>query len=110
MNNKSEKADKSGEEGEDKEGEKQNPWAYYYLRYFVGAVVGAGLLMAVLREAHSNNVLPAMLPEGSPKDWLSNPSVVTALGTAGLAYCYVAVATREYKRPDPITSADLGPH
>ncbi len=73
-------------------GEKQNPWAYYYLRYFVGAVVGAGLLMAVLQEAYSNKVLPAMLPEGSPKDWVSNASVVTALGTAGLAYCYVASA------------------
>jgi hypothetical protein len=69
------------------------PWDYYYLRYFVGAVVGAGLLLALwrARSLTGRSAVPHGLP-AMPHDWLDFAAAVTALGTAGLAYCYIASA------------------
>ncbi len=68
------------------------PWNYYYLRYFVGAIVGAGLLVALW--VGDSDVLPSFphtFP-AAPHDWLNFAAAIAALGTAGLAYCYIASA------------------
>lgn len=66
------------------------PWNYYYLRYFVGAIVGAGLLVALW--AGDPKVLPSFQHTFPPvpHEWAHLAAVIAALGTAGLAYCYIA--------------------
>jgi hypothetical protein len=80
-------------------GKPENPWGYYYLRYFVGAVVGSGLLVLVLRAAEQSGALPfdvfKYAPDRLPKDaeeYFAYAALVTALGAAGLAFCYIASA------------------
>lgn len=68
------------------------PWDYYYLRYFLGTIVGAGLLVALW--VADPRVLPSFghaLPP-APDQWTHLAAVIAALGTAGLAYCYIASA------------------
>lgn len=68
------------------------PWDYYYLRYFVGAIIGAGLLIALW--VGDPEVLPSFqhtFPR-APHEWAHLAAVIAALGTAGLAYCYIASA------------------
>lgn len=73
------------------EGQASDPWGYYYLRYFVGAIVGAGLLV-LLWTAKAHTVFPSLMFPVPPHEWLSLATIMAALGTAGLAYCYVASA------------------
>jgi hypothetical protein len=82
-------SDKDNEPGNK---ETQNPWGYYYLRYFVGAIVGAGLLVWLLRAAQEHCLLAAELLSAESGDFLHTASILTVLGTAGLAYCYIASA------------------
>jgi hypothetical protein len=89
-------SDNSDEEEPKSGGETQNPWVYYYLRYFVGAVVGSALLLVMLWAAYVHKALPERLveklPDRLPESAVALASAVTALGTAGLAYCYIASA------------------
>lgn len=72
--------------------ENPNPWGYYYLRYFVGAIVGAGLLVWVGRAAHQHGLPVPILPNLESGEFLHTAAILTAMGTAGLAYCYIASA------------------
>lgn len=80
--------------GEKEEGsgpkENPNPWGYYYLRYFVGSIVGAGLLAWVARAAHQHGLQVPILPNLEFGEFLHTAAILTAMGTAGLAYCYIA--------------------
>lgn len=68
------------------------PWNYYYLRYFVGAIVGAGLLVALwAADPHVLQSLRHKFPL-ELHGWLDFAAVIAALGAAGLAYCYIASA------------------
>ena len=68
------------------------PWDYYYLRYFVGAIVGAGLLVALwVADPRVLPSFPHTFPL-APRQGLDLAAVIAALGTAGLAYCYIASA------------------
>lgn len=48
---------------QDKKGEnangKQHPWTYYYLRYFVGAVVGAAVLLSSCSKSPTDTTIDA---------------------------------------------------
>jgi hypothetical protein len=68
-----------------------DPWGYYYLRYFVGAIIGAGLLV-LLWTAKAHALFPSQKFSVRPHEWLGLAVTMAALGTAGLAYCYVASA------------------
>lgn len=68
-----------------------DPWGYYYLRYFVGAIVGAGLLVGLWVGSPVLQRFPHTLPPKN-QEWLNLAASITALGTAGLAYCYIASA------------------
>lgn len=72
------------ERGYDKPGRAPAPWDYYYLRYFLGAVVGAGLLLALWTGRFPGVLSSFPLPAAS-HEWLDLAAAVTALGTAGLA-------------------------
>jgi len=69
-----------------------DPWGYYYLRYFVGAIVGAGLLVVLwVGDPEVLSSFQHTLPP-APHEWGHLAAVIAALGTAGLAYCYIASA------------------
>ena len=68
-----------------------SPWGYYYLRYFVGAIVGAGLLVGLWMGSPVLQTFPHTRPP-TDQEWLNLAASITALGTAGLAYCYIASA------------------
>lgn len=73
----------------------RDPWNYYYLRYFVGAIVGACLLLIILHTVEHHGIISLNLALPTYKIFDSALALavgVTALGTAGLAYCYIASA------------------
>lgn len=79
------------DENENKEGKEltisSRWWEYYFVRYFIGTIVGAASIIALL------NFSPIFQAE-SFKSLLSNVNLehITVLGTLGLAYCYLASA------------------
>jgi hypothetical protein len=78
-------------------------WDYYYVRYFVGAIVGAVILVVAIRT--NRNIWPQLhewlgheLLRGAfnlkiiDESTVSAIETLAALGTVGLAYCYLASA------------------
>lgn len=66
-------------------------WEVYFVRYFVGTVVGASILLVLNSNEISllkDNVIPGL--GNSVKDL--QPQILVMLGTMGLAFCYIASA------------------
>lgn len=65
-------------------------WEFYFVRYFVGAVLGAGIIFFL----NSNPVSPLLnkiIPGMTNISKLSGEGLIL-LGALGLAYCYIASA------------------
>jgi len=65
-------------------------WEYYFLRYFVGTVAGAGAIVFLTRFPGSSlyvSGLPAIKDVGTLEI-----KEITALAALGFAFCYVASA------------------
>ena len=74
-----------------------DPWGYYYLRYFVGAVIGAGLLLLLWKTRPSGMLppLPDVLPSAA-EGWLGFAAAVTALLSRipqGIALAFAPLGT-----------------
>lgn len=62
-------------------------WENYAVRYFVGTVVGAVVISALLSSGHLHCEFRKVLPSFDSMGWQ-----LTAIGALGLAFCYVASA------------------
>jgi hypothetical protein len=76
--------------------EKENTgrwWDYYYVRYFVGSIIGAGMVALLVFKAPGLAILRDFLgAHFSQPEKGVNAEVLTGLATGGLAYCYIASA------------------
>ncbi|MBB6183535.1 hypothetical protein [Oleiagrimonas soli] len=65
-------------------------WEYYVVRYFVGTIFGAGIL--VVLNSYQDNILHSVLQgDNTPLSSLTGYGLVMYLGL-GLAFCYIASA------------------
>jgi hypothetical protein len=65
-------------------------WEVYFIRYFVGTVVGAAILLYLNKSEHS--ALKEFIMPGVVDVSKLEPQLLVLLGTVGLTYCYVASA------------------
>jgi len=66
-------------------------WEVYFVRYFIGTVVGASIL--IFLNSNEISLLKGLLVPGLKYNVSElQPQILIMLGTMGLAYCYIASA------------------